>query len=333
MTKNELESLTITELKALAKKKKVPLAPGARKADIVSALLPGKAKRGARTAAVAGGKPAAKEVIKTAKKRASSPRAKGSQAAGTGKTKKKITAKRQATAGPGATVSVSNARPSARKALEREWLMPAGRGESFTAQERVTDAKFYTGTAETGPAAAYDALPHEYGRERIVLLPRDPQTVFAFWEVTERHLDAERKRAGGEARLCVRIYDVTGAPFDGRNEVAFFDQEVYERVGSWYFNLDRPGRAFCADLGVRSAGGGFVTLLRSNTISVPRVGFSDVLDDAWAIPVEEFLRLYGVAGPGGTSSAQAQELMRKRRLLEISSPGQWGKAGAQTRRR
>ncbi len=332
MTKNELGSLTITELKALAKKKKVDLPSGARKADIVSALLSGTAKKGARAAA--GGRPAAaKEVVKAANKKASSPTAKVSKAAGTVRAKKKVAAKRPTATGPGATVPASAARPAARKAPEPEWRMPAGRGGPFTAQERVTGAKFYTGTAETGPAAAYDALPHEYGRERIVLLPRDPHTVFAFWEVSERHLDAERKRAGGEARLCVRIFDVTGVPFDGKNEIAYFDQEVYERVGSWYFNLDRPGRAFCADLGVRSPEGGFLTLLRSNTISVPRVGFSEVLDDAWAIPVEEFLRLYGVAGHGGTSSAQILELMRKRRLLEISSPGQWGKAGAQTRRR
>jgi hypothetical protein len=322
MTKNELTSLTLAELKALAKKKKVAVPAGARKADIVPALL----------AATAG--PAKKQAtrkkapakVKTAAVKSASTR--------TGSAAKKAAPGRLSKAGKAAAVKKAAAAvdrttgkgPVVRKVLEREWQMPPGREEPTMAQERVADAKFYTGATEAKPAGPYGALPHEYGQERLVLLARDPHTVFAFWEVPQWRLDQEQARMGGNVRLCVRVYDVTGVSFNGGNELGYFDQEVYERVGSWYFDLGRAGHSFCADLGLRSPDGRFQSLIRSNTVAVPREGFSDAQDEEWMVLEEEFLRLYGLSGQslGGISSAQVRELMRKRRLLEISSPGQFG---------
>jgi hypothetical protein len=127
----------------------------------------------------------------------------------------------------------------------------------------------------------------------------------------------------------VRIYDVTGVQFNGTNASAYFDQEVYERVGSWYFDLGRPARAFCADLGLIAPNGRFLTLIRSNTVTMPREGVSDVLDEEWMLVEEEFMKLYGIPGSdragrgihGGLSSPEAQEILRQRGLLEITSPG------------
>ncbi|HAS54685.1 MAG TPA: 50S ribosomal protein L21, partial [Nitrospiraceae bacterium] len=41
MEKNDLSSKTVAELKALAKKMKITLSAGAKKADIIAALSPG----------------------------------------------------------------------------------------------------------------------------------------------------------------------------------------------------------------------------------------------------------------------------------------------------
>jgi hypothetical protein len=333
MTKRELASLTVAELKALAKKKKVALPAGARKAEIIEALAEGKAEAGrtpVKTTAVkqkapAKGKAAAKG------KTAVSPRARSAAK----RTKQADTAagrKGAATTSPSAGRTPAKG-PAVKRVSEREWRMPAGREEPIMAQERVADAKFYTGTPVARPEEPSGALPHEYGQEQFTLLVRDPHTVFAFWEMPQQRLDRGRERMGRDSRLCVRIYDVTGVAFDGRNEVAYFDQEVYERVGSWYFDLGRAGRAFCADLGLRTPDGRFQTLLRSNAISMPREGFSDVVDEEWTVTEEDFLKLYGAPGPGGISSAEVRELMRKRRLLEVSSPGMSGRQKERPRRR
>jgi hypothetical protein len=205
--------------------------------------------------------------------------------------------------------------------------MPEGLEEPLMAQERVAFAKFFTGAPEHLLKTPHDALPAEYGRERIVMLARDPDTAFAYWEVPQDRLEQQRAGAGGDSRLCVRVYDVTGVAFDGTNAAAYYDQEVYERVGSWYFDLHRPGRKFCADIGLRAADGRFLTIARSSAAAMPREAVSDVIDEQWTATGEVFARLYGAPGRtmsvsmGGMSSLEIQEMLRQRQMADVTSPG------------
>ncbi|HEY6011360.1 MAG TPA: DUF4912 domain-containing protein, partial [Nitrospirota bacterium] len=128
---------------------------------------------------------------------------------------------------------------------------------------------------------------------------------------------------GLDAKLCVRIYDITGVQFDGRNAVGYFDQEVFERVGNWYFDFGRPNHSFCADLGLLTPGGRFLTLARSNYVTMPRDGVSEVVDEEWMLVDEDFWKIYGYPERSyrGISSPEMQEMVRRRRILEITSPG------------
>ena len=195
------------------------------------------------------------------------------------------------------------------------------------AQERVAEAKFYTGPVPEQKSAPttrpYEELPPGYSEERIVLMTRDPFVAHAYWEVTPARIEREKAWLGWNSRLCIRIYDVTGVQFDGRNALGYYDQEVYERTGSWYFDLGKPTHSFCADLGLLSPEGKFLTLARSNYVTMPRDGVSDVVDEEWMVVDEEFWKLYGYPEgfPGGISSQQAHEIVRRRRMQEISSPG------------
>jgi hypothetical protein len=192
-------------------------------------------------------------------------------------------------------------------------------------QEKVSDAKFYTGPEVDHVALrSSDKLPAGYGEDRITLMARDPSLTYAYWEATPERLVKERSWFGMEAALVVRIYDITGVQFDGRNAVGYFDQDIAEPTGSWYFETGRPGHSFCADLGMRSPEGRFLTLARSNYITMPRDGVSDVIDEEWMLADEEFWQLYGF--PDGVSSPQVQELWRRRHQREISSPGLFSRA-------
>lgn len=193
--------------------------------------------------------------------------------------------------------------------------------EPLLAQERVEKSKFYTGPVSARPeAGGAGELPAEYGEERLTLMARDPYVAFAYWEVTPGRLDREKRWFGWDSRLCVRIYDVTGIQFDGGNAVGYYDQDVTERVGNWYFGINRPGRSFVADIGLRSPEGRFLTLARSNYVTMPREGASDVIDEEWMITDEEFWKLYRFGE--GLSSQEAAEMWRQRRLLHgVSSPG------------
>ena len=318
MKKEELSSLTIAELKALARKNKISLSAGAKKADMVKALA-----TTAATAAKKTVKPAVKKAVKTSAAKSAEKTVKTASMKKKG-TAKALPKKRTATRKTAAAKPVKETMP------RREWQMPSGVEEPLMAQERVSDAKYYTGTSEHKPPMPYDTLPHEYGGERMALLARDPYMALGYWELPQVRLEKEKAWFGWDSKLCIRVYDVTGIQFDGSNAAAYFDQEVYERVGSWYFDFGRPTHSFCADLGLMAPNGRFLTLVRSNRVTMPRDGVSDVLDEEWMLVDEEFMKLYGVPGSvsgvhGGFSSPEAQEVLRQRRLLEITSPGTFPK--------
>jgi len=335
MKKEELAAKTIAELKALAKKRKLALPAGAKKADLVKTLSKAgpasspKAKKPVKKKAV---KKSVKKVVGKAAAKKSSTAAK--KKTGATAKKKTLVKKRPAVKKVAAKKRPAAKETAAQAAPLRAWQMPAGIEGPREGQEKVSDAKFYTGTPETKPPMPYDTLPHEYGGERMALLARDPFMALCYWELPQHRLDQERDRFSRDSKLCVRIYDVTGVQFNGTNATAYYDQEVYERVGSWYFDFGRPTHSFCADLGLLSPDGRFLTLIRSNTVLMPRDGVSDVLDEEWMLVEEEFLKLYGIPGSsrgsrvhGGISSPEAQEILRQRRLLEITSPGTFRRQG------
>ncbi len=84
---------------------------------------------------------------------------------------------------------------------------------SLEAQETVEAAKFELGQVDRNGASLADVdegigdLPAGYGESRIVLLPRDPQWAYTYWDVPNEHKE-ELRRQGGQ-QLALRIYDVT----------------------------------------------------------------------------------------------------------------------------
>ncbi len=317
MKKNDLTSKTVAELKALAKKSKISLSAGAKKADIVKALAKGvpSSSKSTKSKGTAAGK-TVKAVHKAKTPEAAATKKPARKTTGTKKPAEKKTSPAKTIAG--------------QTAVRRLRQMPAAVEEQLFAQERVADAKYYTGTAEQQPAAPFDTLPHEYGSERMALMARDPYMAFSYWELPQARIEKEKAWFGWDSKLCVRVYDVTGVLFDGSNATAFFDQEVFDRVGSWYFDFGRPMHSFCADLGLLAPNGRFLTMIRSNAVTMPRDGVSDVVDEEWMLVDDEFMRLYGVAGAisGGFSSQQVQELIIQRRMMEITSPGLFSKQKA-----
>ena len=290
MKKSELTALTVAELKSLARKKKITLPSNAKKDELIAALSASAAPAKART----------KRPIKTAGRKTVAEKS----AAGAGARKRPV--KKPA---PAQTI----ARPPER------WELPSGVEEPLLAQERVEVAKFYTGPVPPASSQeAYRELPAGYGDDQITIMSRDPQVAYAYWEVTPARIEREKQWFGWDSTLCVRVYDITGVQFNGSNAQGYYDQEISDRIGSWYFGVNRPGHSLAADVGLRTSNGRFLTLARSNFITMPRDGMSDVIDEEWMITEEEFWKIYGI---GGLSSQEVGEFWRQRRMHGLSSPG------------
>lgn len=294
MKKTELQTMVVTELKALAKKMNIKMPSHARKADFVESLFAAFRRKSG----------------KLIEKNGSAVKSAG--------IKKNVAPKKQV---PAAPKRIPVRKPAAEApTAAREWKMPPGTEEPLMAQERVSDSKYYTGPVqEQRTVNSYAELPFGYGEEKITLMVRDPYLAYVYWEVSPARIQREKSWFGLAGKLTIRIYDITGVQFDGRNAVGYFDQEVDELAGSWYFDLGRPTHSFVADIGLLSGEGRYLTLARSNYVVMPRDGVSDVVDEEWMLADEEFWKLYGF--PGGPSSAGLQEMMKLRRAQQVSSPG------------
>ncbi|RJQ42148.1 MAG: DUF4912 domain-containing protein [Nitrospiraceae bacterium] len=137
-----------------------------------------------------------------------------------------------------------------------------------TIEKIEKEVKGFAPAQEYGVAVtAKKALPVEYGEDRITLMTVDPWKLFAYWEVKENTLSKVK------GTLVLRVYDVTGIYFDGKNANLVFDVPVFGRIGDSYIGVG-PDKAFVVDIGAVSKAGEFVAMARSNQASTPALKVS-----------------------------------------------------------
>jgi hypothetical protein len=132
-------------------------------------------------------------------------------------------------------------------------------------------------------------LPERYGKDRLVLMVRDPQWIYAYWEVThDKYRQAMEKHMAewGLSRPALRLYDIT----PGIPRRTYLDVLVAENAGDWYVHVDRPRHTLVAELG-RLHPGGFIPLLRSNPITLPPKSYAMEAALEWSD--WDWERLYG----------------------------------------
>ncbi len=200
----------------------------------------------------------------------------------------------------------------------------------FFLEEQSKELGLYIPVSPAQPIQmpAEPELPRNYGVDRMVLLARDPSWLFAYWEISATKQDEFTGSYGPDAWLSthpvLRVYDVTGVDFNGKNANSYIDLHVDKHVDNWHIEVGEPDRSFCVDLGRMFPDGRFITLLRSNIVTTPRASLSDRLDEEW-MWIEGLYRSIGRVQYGTSSPLIIEELaLRKGALpLGVSSPGQW----------
>ncbi|MEO1185993.1 MAG: DUF4912 domain-containing protein, partial [Cyanobacteria bacterium J06636_27] len=166
---------------------------------------------------------------------------------------------------------------------------------SLEAQETVEAAKFELGQEDTtgGNLASVDEgladLPAGYGESRVVLMPRDPQWAYAYWDVSNEHKE-DLRRQGGQ-QLALRIYDVTDINLDNQSAHSLQEYPCDEMAREWYLPIPVSDRDYIIDIGYRCADGRWLTLARSARVHVPPVYPSDWIEDIFiTVDFDEDLR-------------------------------------------
>jgi hypothetical protein len=274
MKKKDLLAQTRKSLLEIASKRRIPGRSAMSKEDLVAAIL----KTGATAGAGVQAKAAGAKIVSRAKKAAA---------------------------------------PIREKVLVRK---------SWREQQAVVQQAKYEAKKEepkrarpARPAQVPPATPEPppgYGRDLIALLVRDPYWIHVYWEISRETL----VRAKGvlrdewfDAKSVLRVHDVTGVDFDGKNSNSYFDIGLEGGATNWYINTRIPNRSYCVEIGLLSRSGRFVLLARSNVATTPRDAPSDVVDEKWMIPDLEFDKIYALSGgfSVGSSSLELKEMMEK----------------------
>ncbi len=188
--------------------------------------------------------------------------------------------------------------------------------------ETVEESKYYAGPiVQKFEEKAEFQFPEKYGDNKIVLMVRDPNWLFTYWEINDKRI-AEIKRELSESlfnqcKMALRVYNVDN--WDS------FDIEVNSNSQNWYVRVS-PAASYCVDIGYKTPDGRFIAAARSNIVRTPLDHMSEVVDEQWMIPDWEKLYLLSGGFSVGTSSGEAKELMKMR--LEQESASGWVSSGS-----
>ena len=184
-------------------------------------------------------------------------------------------------------------------------------------EQKVEEAKYYLRKAPEEPSASWpQELPSGYGDDRIVLMVRDPYWVYAYWEITPARLREIQASSGHEhqgAKMALRVYQIIGRADDGQKANRIFDIEITGEADNWYIKVPDPDRSYCVEIGLLAGEGRFSPLTRSNVVTTPRAGMSDVLDESWMSQRVDYQKMYALSGGTrlGESSLGLQEKLKK----------------------
>jgi uncharacterized protein len=166
---------------------------------------------------------------------------------------------------------------------ERQQVAPSTPSPSLESQGQVEAAKFavgqedYTGGTLTSVDQGLGDFPGGYGESRIVLMPRDPQWAYAYWDVPNDHRQ-ELRRQGGQ-RLALRLCDATDVNLGYQSPHSIQEYPCDEMAREWYIPIPLSDRDYVIDIGYRCADGRWLSLARSTPVRIPPTYPSDWIND------------------------------------------------------
>jgi len=196
-----------------------------------------------------------------------------------------------------------------------------------SAEEQVERSKYDVGVPTKDLSAKVPKhLPAGYGKDRIVVMVRDPYWLHAYWELTRNAIARAEAALGQEwhgARPIIRVLDVSTHDTTSTSESIIRDIDIHGGCNNWYIDVSNPPRSFRVDIGYLSPRGRFFVLARSNVVSTPRANVTDIIDENWSdIDPKSADRIYAMSGgfDPTASSLELKQLFEERLRRPMGSP-------------
>ncbi len=263
-----LLSKTKAELTAIARRKKIPVTSGMLKDDLIKAIKKGLRKietqKKSKTAAVKTRKktPATKTAKKTLKKKSSKPPKSKTAKQPKSPARTPTTAKRIKTPVKKTALRKSPAKGNAKKT-------PVKKSVSRKPKTILSPKTIKRQELPKSVGTPSD-LPERYNDHRLVVLARDPNWAYAYWDLDAarvRDLLSKTGQSPDKARWVLRVFSAGLTPAEDTGH--FFDINVDVKTGSYYLDLSRPGGRFIVEIGVIDSSGMFRTTAQSNPVILP----------------------------------------------------------------
>jgi uncharacterized protein len=204
--------------------------------------------------------------------------------------------------------------------------LAAARTTNHSSEEAIERSKYDVGVPTKDLSAKVPKeLPQGYGKDRIVAMVRDPYWVHAYWEVTRQAVQRAEAALGQEwygSRPILRVLDVTSNDMSNSVESIVTDITIHGGVNNWYLNVANP-RSYRIDIGYLSKSGTFYVLARSNVVTTPRAGVSDVIDENWSdFDSSKADRIFAMSAgfDPSASSLELKQLFEERLRRPMGSP-------------
>jgi len=172
--------------------------------------------------------------------------------------------------------------------------------------------------AEVEHADAADdlaALPRTYRTQTLWLMPRDPQSVFAFWDV-------DWQMAFGSPTPAQRKVHLRLMRANGSEEAML---EIEPMKGNCYVPVESPGESYTADLGFYETGGAWHSIATSASVDMPVSDLSAIGDSELAtIPLHlDFQRMIDAFRVSHHESASLTDMIAdaRRRAADDTTNG------------
>ena len=198
---------------------------------------------------------------------------------------------------------------------------------AMSAEEQIERSKYDVGVPTKDLSAKIPReLPKGYGKDRIVCMVRDPYWLHTYWELTRQSVQRAEAALGQDwhgAKPILRVLDVTSSDTTSSSESPVRDIDIHGGCNNWYIDVANPPRSYRVDIGYLSKNGQFYVLARSNVVTTPRAGMSDILDENWAdFDFEKADKIFAMSGgfDPGASSLELKQLFEERLRRPMGSP-------------
>jgi hypothetical protein len=163
------------------------------------------------------------------------------------------------------------------------------------------------------------------GKDRLVLMVRDPYWLHAYWELTRASIGRAQAALGQHwhgARPVLRLSEVSRDASTCSSRRVLRDVQIHGGVNNWYLDVQDPPKSYQVDIGYLAAGDRFFSVVRSNTVNTPPVGSGSAFDENWAEVAKDFDRIYAMSGGylGQDGNRELKEVFEERLRRPMGDP-------------